>query len=163
MIRSEKMKNQRQKRQINIYKKFELAQQFRPNLGFSFSFVFSPQFGGIDFWWAQRENCWALPFSLLLFTFNQTHFSPIFSSFFFSPPTPLKQIITRKHNETTQATFKFFIKQKSLKLMLKIGLHKITSIRLQYYQYNYNARSNTAKYAITRSKQKNYKQKNYWG
>ena len=25
MIRSEKMKNQRQKRQINIYKKFELA------------------------------------------------------------------------------------------------------------------------------------------
>ena len=44
MIRSEKMKNQKQKRQINFYKKFELAQQFRPNLGFSFSFVFSPQF-----------------------------------------------------------------------------------------------------------------------
>ena len=162
MIRSEKMKNQKQKRQINIYKKFELAQQFRPNLGFSFSFVFSLQFGGIDFWWAQRENCWALPFSTP-FYFQPNTLLPHFLFFFFSPPTPLKQIITRKHNETTQATFKFFIKQKSLKLMLKIGLHKITSIRLQYYQYNYNARSNTAKYAITRSKQKNYKQKNYWG
>ena len=59
----------------------------------------SPQFEEIDFW-ARRENCQAPPFSLVLFTSNQTHlppppqkkkFSPIFSHFcsflLISPPT----------------------------------------------------------------------------
>ena len=56
---------------------------FCPKKQALFSFLFSPQFGEIGFWWAWRENFWAPPFSPSISTINQTHFSPIFSSIFY--------------------------------------------------------------------------------
>ena len=50
------------------------------------SLLFSHRFGEIDFWWVWREKCLVLPFSSLIFTFNQTYFFLfIFSPLFFFP------------------------------------------------------------------------------
>ena len=50
MVRSEKMKKQRGKRQINVNKNLNVLGNFVQTSGSPFSCVFSPQFEEIDSW-----------------------------------------------------------------------------------------------------------------
>ena len=93
-----KKRTERQKQKKTKNWSWEGEGQFCPAHSSSFSPPFSPHFGEIELWWAQRENGWASPLFSPPPPLIQTPFPPIFSPIFHSFFSILPKIHPSKYS-----------------------------------------------------------------